>query len=255
MSRYCAKKGCRRYARRPTTMCCSHAGKEGSVETVHSRRTRGGVAPKVRSKKVGFFGTFVLENVDVFDAINSWVEKHTSGADAEALLRGARCFLEPGDGMAITASLAAVVEEARVKIAFPLHKTTIYADVAGISIAPAKSHRSNFWTCGNTHRDFSDVQQAGVYTFLLCLDVMTEDNGAIQFWPCSQKCESDPKHTTRGIERMNLVPEVLVGKRGTVFVFDARLLHKPLPNKSPIQRTLLGWQVSKPSLVLETINE
>jgi hypothetical protein len=43
-----------------------------------------------------------------------------------------------------------------------------------------------------------DVELVGVYTFLLCLDEMTADNGAILFWPGSEKCESNPN---KGIQQ------------------------------------------------------
>jgi hypothetical protein len=233
-----------------------HHSKNAVTRKVSSTNSRGRPSrQKQVSKENGFFGTFVLEDVQLLNTINRYVEDLKEGKQPDVLARGSRAFFEVGDGSALKPSLAAVVDLARQKIGFPLKETTIYGDAAGVSIAPPDSCRSNSWTSGNTHRDFLDVEQPGVYSFLLCLDEMTADNGCILFWPGSKKCESVPKNRSRGVQRLKLKSEVLLGKKGTVFVFDARLLHKPLPNKTQKARTLLGWQVSKSTVFLESQNK
>jgi hypothetical protein len=73
--------------------------------------------------------------------------------------------------------LEEIVDEGQAWVAFPLSKSTVYADAeAGISIAPPNSALSNVWTYGAVHRDFNDGavhrdfnddDQSRVYVFLL----------------------------------------------------------------------------------------
>jgi hypothetical protein len=103
---------------------------------------------------------------------------------------------------------------------------TIYADAAGVSIAPANSCGSNSWMSSrNTHRDFLDVEQAGVYSLLSSM--FGQNDGGQRLHSLLARVQKMrecglPKSPSRGINRMKLQPEVLVGKKGMVlFVFDA----------------------------------
>jgi hypothetical protein len=271
----CQNKGCRKHSRHPTSMCSSHGKKGAVVEVNHgvAKKTLPSVTKKTLSsvkknaastknktlspkglvtatKKPGYFGRFVVSNKDLLQNISSYISASISSMEKDDLARGSRAFSYVEDGESLKPFLEQIVEEARQCISFPLSKSEVYANAAGISIAPPNSTRSNAWTCGAVHRDFNEVHQSGVYTFLLCVDEMTEENGAIRFWNGSKGCPVDKKNPTRGLQQMGLLPTTLVGAQGTVFVFDARLVHKPLPNKTDKQRILLGWQVAKPTVYL-----
>jgi hypothetical protein len=103
---------------------------------------------------------------------------------------------------------------------------------------------------GTIHCDFSSPEVPGVYTFLLCVDEITEVNGAINIWRESKYTPHHNKTPTRGLAGLDV--QTLLGPTKTVFVWDSRLLHQPLPNTSPFARRVLIWLVnskSKPCVV------
>jgi hypothetical protein len=254
----CQKKGCRKWSRWATPFCQSHGRKEEPVKKVRKnapcevKKEKGNVQEAGRTQE-GYFREFVVGDKVILRKISRYIDDYISTMEADALARGSRAFSYVNDAPTLKPFLEEIVNEARARVAFPLLKSKVYAEKAGISIAPPNSTRSNAWTCGAVHRDFNDVDQSGVYVFLLCVDEMTEENGAIRFWRGSKNCRVDKRNPKRALKKLKQVPNTLVGKKGTVFVFDARLVHEPLPNKTDTRRVLLGWQVSKPSVELSGV--
>jgi hypothetical protein len=254
----CQKKGCRKWSRWATPFCQSHGRKEEPVKKVRKnapcevKKEKGNVQEAGRTQE-GYFREFVVGDKVILRKISRYIDDYISTMEADALARGSRAFSYVNDAPTLKPFLEEIVNEARARVAFPLSKSKVYAEKAGISIAPPNSTRSNAWTCGAVHRDFNDVDQSGVYVFLLCVDEMTEENGAIRFWRGSKNCRVDKRNPKRALKKLKQVPNTLVGKKGTVFVFDARLEHEPLPNKTDTRRVLLGWQVSKPSVELSGV--
>jgi hypothetical protein len=254
----CQKKGCRKWSRWATPFCQSHGRKEEPVKKVRKnapcevKKEKGNVQEAGRTQE-GYFREFVVGDKVILRKISRYIDDYISTMEADALARGSRAFSYVNDAPTLKPFLEEIVNEARARVAFPLSKSKVYAEKAGISIAPPNSTRSNAWTCGAVHRDFNDVDQSGVYVFLLCVDEMTEENGAIRFWRGSKNCRVDKRNPKRALKKLKQVPNTLVGKKGTVFVFDARLVHEPLPNKTDTRRVLLGWQVSKPSVELSDV--
>jgi hypothetical protein len=254
----CQKKGCRKWSRWATPFCQSHGRKEEPVKKVRKnapcevKKEKGNVQEAGRTQE-GYFREFVVGDKVILRKISRYIDDYISTMEADALARGSRAFSYVNDAPTLKPFLEEIVNEARARVAFPLSKSKVYAEKAGISIAPPNSTRSNAWTCGAVHRDFNDVDQSGVYVFLLCVDEMTEENGAIRFWRGSKNCRVDKRNPKRALKKLKQVPNTLVGKKGTVFVFDARLVHEPLPNKTDTRRVLLGWQVSKPSVELSGV--
>jgi ectoine hydroxylase-related dioxygenase (phytanoyl-CoA dioxygenase family) len=118
-------------------------------------------------------------------------------------------------------------------------------DSASTLVAPRTSSHSNAWTKGPIHRDFDDIETTGVYSFLLFLDEVTSENGTVAFWRHSKLIGPiHPRHPERALDQAGLTSELLVGEEGTVYVWDSRLLHRSLANRTQKRRLALQWLVT-----------
>ena len=136
-----------------------------------------------------------------------------------------------------------VVAEARKLVAFPLKEVLIHAPL--LVVAPKTSSSSNAWTKGTLHRDFNCTKTSGVYSFMLFLDEVTEENGTVSFWKHSKSISPiDPRHPERAINKAGLSSELVHGPEGTVYVWDARILHRSHANSTPQRRITVQWIVT-----------
>ena len=234
----CRKPGCRQWARWPTHFCSRHASGEDRVASAPP--------PKEPIKlATGFFRKFTVCDRKNLDNISKFAEEYYNSFDLPFLKTGFRKVLKFPGNPTVESYLHSIVGEAKKKIAFPLLKPRISAPA--LIVAPPVSSRSSPWSCGPIHRDFDDIESTGVYSFLLCVDDVTEDNGAVLFWPESKKWPLDSKKS------IPLSTVTLAGPKGTVFVWDSRMLHRSLPNKTNHVRKALSWFVnsqSKPALTI-----
>ena len=83
------------------------------------------------------------------------------------------------------------------------------------------------------------------------MDAVTEENGSINMWCDLKKTPHDSNNPSRG--KKGMVVKTLLGPKSTVFIWDARLLHQSLPNKSNNARTVLAWLVTSKSKPAVTI--
>jgi ectoine hydroxylase-related dioxygenase (phytanoyl-CoA dioxygenase family) len=128
-------------------------------------------------------------------------------------------------------------------VAFPLKDPVIHAPV--IVAAPPSSSHSNGWSEGALHRDFDCIETMGVHSFLLFLDEVTPENSTVAFWRHSKLIGPvDPRHPERAPVQAGLKSESPVGKEGTVHVWDSRLLHRSLANRTQKRRLALQWIVT-----------
>ena len=197
--------------------------------------------------QAGYFSQFIFENEEAMRSITGIVEEEMKDMK---LNTGHRSFFNLLQTVAIEPFLELIVEQAIKQASFPLKKNTRIQEVLLI-VAPPDGSRSNSWTKGRIHRDFSSPEVSGVYTFLLCIDEVIEENGSIKMWCNSKKLSHDSSNPSRGKEGMDV--KTLVGPKSTVFVWDARLLHQSLPNKSNNARTVLAWLVTSKSKPAVTI--
>jgi len=161
------------------------------------------------------------------------------------IANGIRQLVPVVDGAleALTPYLLDIVSVASKTVGFPLKTPKIVKPL--IVVAPKKSKLSNSWTKGGIHRDFDCVETSGVYSFMLFLDEVTAENGAIEFWKDSKLCGPlEKKCPERAINKAGLASEVATGPKAYVMVWDARILHRSLPNKSQNQRLTLQWLVT-----------
>jgi ectoine hydroxylase-related dioxygenase (phytanoyl-CoA dioxygenase family) len=142
----------------------------------------------------------------------------------------------------ITPFLLQVASEASRRVNFPIRRAMVQGPA--LIIAPTNAGQSNSWTKGAIHRDYSPMRVSGVYSFMLFIDEVTTENGAIEFWKFSQYIELDERHPMRPLERCGLELELLVGPEGTVVIFDSRLLHRSVPNATNKLRLTLHWYVT-----------
>jgi hypothetical protein len=237
----CKQKGCRKCTSWPFMFC--------SKDTPEEEYSVAVLAKDVPRKQAGFLRQFLFENEDVIRGINGIVAEVLNHMH---LNTGHRVFsyLTITDIAAIEPFFNLIVEQARLQILFPL-KTNTRIQETVLDVAPPEGGRSNSWTKGKIHRDFSSPEVPGVYSFLLCLDEITEVNGAINIWRESKYTPHNNKTPNRGLD--GVVVQTLLGAKNTVFVWDSPLLHQPLPYTSSFARIVLIWLVSskhKPSVVI-----
>jgi len=137
-----------------------------------------------------------------------------------------------------------VVTEARKLVAFPL-KQEVLIHSPLLVVAPKTSSSSNAWTKGTLHRDFDCTKTSGVYSFMLFLDEVTAENGTVSFWKHSKTISPiDPRHPERAIDKAGLSSEQVYGPEGTVYVWDARILHRSHANSTHQRRVTVQWIVT-----------
>jgi hypothetical protein len=235
---HCKHNGCRKIARSTSHYCSKHTTAEelriGKTTTITAAR------PKPE-KKYGYLGQFIFDDNNEIRRITELVEKQTNDMNKDT---GCRSFCNLRECKTIEPSLNLVVEQAKVKISFPLKKNTRNQEII-VVLAPGVNLRSNWWTKGLIHRDFASTEVTGVYTIMFCVDRVTEENGAVQIWQQSKNCVHDTKNPTTATKDMTAT--TLAGPKNSVFIWDSRLLHRSLPNKTSKSRRVLIWMVSSKS--------
>jgi hypothetical protein len=238
----CQKKGCRKSARWPSKFCTVHGRGQEDIPVRVATRPE----PQIPARPLaGYVRRFVLENQRTLKNISGICERVMKTLDSDSLVSGAR-RLEPFEDTALLPYLQTIVDEARTFVKFPLNSKTRIAQTS-LVVAPPLNSRSTSYTRCKIHRDFHTLDVSGVYTFELFLDEITTENGSVEMWPKSKNCPHDKKNPKRGIQQLKLESETLVGERGTVFVWDSRILHRSLPNKSDTLRKTIVWMVSSES--------
>jgi hypothetical protein len=246
MGRRCRKSGCRKTARWPWPFCSHHASAKTETPPQRvPRRVKTNPNPYDNSNQTGYFRSFLVDDKKALDDVLNFVVDYSKGLNRDFCLSGCRSISIVEDTQVLNPMLDFIVEEAKDRIAFPLTKTRVSSPA--VVVAPRLNSRSNFWSRGPIHRDYSATEFSGVYSFLICIDAVTEENGAVILWPDTKKCPIVPTHPHRYLAKLSHVSHMLVGQKGTVFVWDARLLHQSLPNKSTKPRTTLQWFVNSAS--------
>ena len=202
---------------------------------------------KVQMERAGYFKSYSVsvKDNDNYIKIKQFIrDKVKSYEKDQRIQSGVRRLLEfdEEETKVLHPCLLAMVEEARKEIKFPL-RWPMMGHPGYIVVAPKCAAKSNSWKRGKIHRDFSNPEISGVYTFMLFLDPVTKDNGAIEIWRESKTCPVEPNHKERGILQRGLAPELVLGGEGTLKIWDARLLHRSLPNRTTRDRTTLLWMI------------
>ena len=121
-----------------------------------------------------------------------------------------------------------------------------------IIIAPAKSRISDAYAKGLLHRDSFDSE---TYTCLLNLCDVTKKNGAVEIWPDTLHTTLDDNERDWRLFKKGKESQLLTGGKGTINIFDSRLLHQSLPNSTNVDRIVLSWTLnpmSQPPLEILT---
>jgi hypothetical protein len=201
-------------------------------------------SPERKEKKYAYFRKFTLPTgpKSTFQSVLTILDNFVFPALTDYQITTGLRNLVRLDGSALEAIaplLLQIVSAAIKNVSFPL-KQPIIEDVTLI-IAPKTSCLSNSWTPGKIHRDFLDVDVTGVYSFMLFLHKVTTENGAIEYWKDSKLFPVDDHHPERAMTETGAVSKVMEGPEGTVYAFDARVLHRSLPNKTGKWRLTLQW--------------
>jgi hypothetical protein len=240
MTKKCANRGCQKYAR-GTKWCATHAGNE-----VHkkARTNKPRVKTHEASKRKGYFRSYTLTE-GAFLPLQAFLKSDGfPDVEEDSTKRGVRRLFEFSGAQRgiLDPHLEAITSLATTEIHFPLKRWKI--EVPALLVAPANSSLSNSWSRGRLHRDFIDEKITGVYTFMLFVDAVTSTNGCIEFWPNSQSVVLDPKNPERAIATRGLSKELVVRAAATVMAWDARILHRSLPNSTQDRRISLIWTVT-----------
>jgi ectoine hydroxylase-related dioxygenase (phytanoyl-CoA dioxygenase family) len=114
-------------------------------------------------------------------------------------------------------------------------------------IAGKISKSSNGHSPCPVHRDgeFKEgLDNCELLTASVLLDDLNKDNGSVKFWKDSVQFPHCKKHPNRYIDKE---PDdrtyTWEGAKGTMLVWDARMLHQSLPNKSNETTLKLAWAI------------
>ena len=252
MSKGCSNRGCKKFARHPSNFCRIHAALAVSVvrprlriKKPPSRSNSNSPTPYRKEKTAAYCKNYVVShfNRPCLDAIQSTIFDFV--ATRSPRITGVRELIRV-DAAALDELLPlllSVTALASKVVAFPLKDPVIHAPL--VVVAPPSSSHSVPWSKGRLHRDFECVETTGVYSFLLFLDEVTPDNGTVAFWRHSKLIGPiDARHPERALDQAGLKPELLVGEEGAVHVFDSRLLHRSLANRTQRRRVALQWLVT-----------
>jgi hypothetical protein len=250
MAKGCHNRGCNKLPRHPSKFCRTHTPM-ASVPVVPFRRPR--KKPSVsrsamNQKTFAYFQNFSLShfNRPCLEAIQSSISDFPFTEHRPTLGGRQLIYLDATVREEILPLLLSVVAVATKNVAFPLKHPVIHSPI--LVVAPPSSIHSNAWTKGSLHRDFDCIKTTGVYSFSFFLDEVTPDNGTVAFWRHSKLFDPiDPRHPERALDQAGLESELLVGKAGTVYVWDARLLHRSLANRTQKRRVTLQWLVTSGS--------
>jgi hypothetical protein len=120
-------------------------------------------------------------------------------------------------------------------------------DDCELIIAGKRSKISNGRTPCSIHRD-GDFEEGLEYceylTASVLLHKLTLENGSVKFWMNSVQFPHDPKNPNRHVDKE---PEDCIctwtGEKGTMRVWDARMLHQSLPNKTNETTLKFAWNI------------
>lgn len=120
-------------------------------------------------------------------------------------------------------------------------------DDCELIIAGKRSKISNGRTPCSIHRD-GDFKEGLEYceylTASVLLHKLTLENGSVKFWMNSVQFPHDPKNPNRHVDKE---PEDCIctwtGDKGTMRVWDARMLHQSLPNKTNETTLKFAWNI------------
>ena len=233
-------------ARHPAPFCTLHSPKNLHVASPIPSRIK--VSAFQTPVAAAYFKKFSIlkNNKPWLDSIASIISKGVLSLPAnQDLNNGVRCLHHFPDKVAeeIEPFFQLVVAEARKVVAFPLKDAIIHSPL--LVVAPKASSNSNAWTKGTLHRDFDCTATSGVYSFMLFLDEVNEDNGTVSFWRHSKSIGPiDPRHPERALHKAGLSSEQVYGLEGTVYVWDARLLHRSHANSTSKRRVTVQWIVT-----------
>jgi ectoine hydroxylase-related dioxygenase (phytanoyl-CoA dioxygenase family) len=110
--------------------------------------------------------------------------------------------------------------------------------------AGAVSHKSNGHTMGFIHRDELDLNEAGNYVVFIALPKLTTTNGSVRIWTESTQYPIDEKNGPRAVKDEKYTDLELTESEAAVF--DARLLHRGLPNKTSENTMKLVFHLASP---------
>ena len=82
------------------------------------------------------------------------------------------------------------------------------------------------------------------------MDDINDNGGGVRIWPDTKTTVLNRKCPTRHLPK-NLEPVDTLGKKGDVIVFDQRLLHRSLVNKTNNTTVKLTFSVHKKGMNLE----
>lgn len=239
----CKNRGCRRVRRSKSLFCSRHMPTVEPNNVPATRRPAKTTSRTLTKVKPGYVGQFIIP-ANVLAKIHVAVShfKHELIERNEDMITGQRKLFHIPTHIAalITPCLNKIVELSRSQ-GFPIKKAACVTKGASLVLAPEVNGRSNSWTRGLIHRDFSDVNVTGIYSFSLCLDKVTLNNGAVRIWPTTQHTPYDPRHPKNSIKHQHY--KDLTGEEGEVWMWDARLLHQSLPNSTKEKRCTLHFYV------------
>jgi hypothetical protein len=235
-------------------MCLTHTraavSEDKTVKPKWNRKPAPPPTPQPAPVKhtAGYLSSFVFENQEALTEITRIAEETMNDfaqnnpnmfrTGQRRLIQCPTPWLDP--------LLQLMIEEAKQKVKFPL-KSKCQVLHPSIVVAPAVGSRSSAHTRSIVHRDYDTIKLSGVYTFELFLDDIEQSQPQVRFWHESKLCPLDPRNPKRDINKFGLESTDIFGIRGTVYIWDSRILHQSLPNTTQERRRAVIWMAKSES--------
>lgn len=145
--------------------------------------------------------------------------------------------------LSLTKSVVAL-DSARSSSVLAWLKVPVIDTTPTVINAPHVNPRSSLHTHGTLHRDHIGPEE-DLLSFEIFLDDVTETTGPIQFWEKSMDSVVDFFSSRKWIAKEQHKASLALGKRGTLYVWNGRLIHRSMPNTDPEVDTLrVHWIVA-----------
>jgi hypothetical protein len=100
------------------------------------------------------------------------------------------------------------------------------------------------------HRDMEeDESDPGCLLLTLLLDEITPKNGSVRFWTDTVLFPHNRKSPGRYLSESRCPPKELKGEKGSLWLWDARMLHQSLPNTTEHTTNKLSWFLCSPGYI------
>ena len=262
MPKKCCRHGCRKFCKVRTKYCGRHGDnlsiaesrprrlatsptkqKSSPLSTQQTNNTRDGVFCMDVSQKQEFAEIERLARKCLADATDDKTKTHNTGGRFICFPRNYVKGRMKKLLLSLTKSVLTLDSARNSPVVCWLQDPAIGTTPAVIN-APHVNSRSSIHTHGTLHRDHGGPEE-DLLSFEIFLDPVTESTGQVQFWERPMDSMVDVFTPRKWIKKEHHKASLAVGKKGTMYVWNGRIIHRSMPNTDPRIDTLrVHWIVA-----------